>query len=213
MATKFPKFSQALAQDPATRRIWYGIATAHAILPQLSPIEYFKDDFSYRGSYSLTYISDFGLIGLVAFMLFFSYWVFKYFSLLNNSKMRHRFFYALIVIVFFIRFVMSSEGLSVGSLLMLLIFLHLSLRMKKNNLPIFSKKSCQLLGVCWLCLGVFWISVSIANQPLLSDIRYRLSYADQCDENVDFNALSKIGIEEKDALIPKSNPNKYFLNR
>eukprot|EP00972_Heterocapsa_arctica_P008606 1257521-Heterocapsa_arctica.AAC.1 len=29
MATKFPKFSQALAQDPATRRIWYGLATAH----------------------------------------------------------------------------------------------------------------------------------------------------------------------------------------
>ena len=29
MATKFPKFSQGLAQDPTTRRIWYGIATAH----------------------------------------------------------------------------------------------------------------------------------------------------------------------------------------
>jgi hypothetical protein len=29
MATKFPKFSQALAQDTATRRIWYGIAPAH----------------------------------------------------------------------------------------------------------------------------------------------------------------------------------------
>ena len=29
MANKFPKFSQALAQDPSTRRIWYGIATAH----------------------------------------------------------------------------------------------------------------------------------------------------------------------------------------
>lgn len=29
MATKFPKFSQALAQDPTTRRIWFGIATAH----------------------------------------------------------------------------------------------------------------------------------------------------------------------------------------
>jgi photosystem I P700 chlorophyll a apoprotein A2 len=28
MATKFPKFSQALAQDPATRRIG-GISTAH----------------------------------------------------------------------------------------------------------------------------------------------------------------------------------------
>ncbi|NET36004.1 MAG: photosystem I core protein PsaB [Cyanothece sp. SIO1E1] len=29
MATKFPKFSQDLAQDPTTRRIWYGVATAH----------------------------------------------------------------------------------------------------------------------------------------------------------------------------------------
>lgn len=29
MATRFPKFSQALAQDPTTRRLWYGIATAH----------------------------------------------------------------------------------------------------------------------------------------------------------------------------------------
>eukprot|EP00983_Pelagomonas_calceolata_P102094 1158766-Pelagomonas_calceolata.AAC.2 len=30
MATKlFPKFSQGLAQDPSTRRIWYGLATAH----------------------------------------------------------------------------------------------------------------------------------------------------------------------------------------
>jgi len=29
MATKFPKFSQDLANDPTTRRIWYGIATAN----------------------------------------------------------------------------------------------------------------------------------------------------------------------------------------
>ena len=29
MATKFPTFSKDLAQDPTTRRIWYGIATAH----------------------------------------------------------------------------------------------------------------------------------------------------------------------------------------
>lgn len=29
MATKFPKFSRGLAQDPTTRRIWYGIATSH----------------------------------------------------------------------------------------------------------------------------------------------------------------------------------------
>jgi len=29
MTTKFPSFNQGLAQDPTTRRIWYGIATAH----------------------------------------------------------------------------------------------------------------------------------------------------------------------------------------
>jgi len=29
MVTKFPTFSQALAQDPTTRRLWFGIATAH----------------------------------------------------------------------------------------------------------------------------------------------------------------------------------------
>jgi len=29
MATKFPTFSQALAEDPTTRRLWFGLATAH----------------------------------------------------------------------------------------------------------------------------------------------------------------------------------------
>ena len=29
MATKFPKFSQDLQQDPTTRRLFYAIATAH----------------------------------------------------------------------------------------------------------------------------------------------------------------------------------------
>jgi photosystem I P700 chlorophyll a apoprotein A2 len=29
MVAKFPKFSQSLANDPTTRRIWFGIATAH----------------------------------------------------------------------------------------------------------------------------------------------------------------------------------------
>jgi photosystem I P700 chlorophyll a apoprotein A2 len=29
MATKFPTFSQSLAQDPTTRRLWFGLATSH----------------------------------------------------------------------------------------------------------------------------------------------------------------------------------------
>ena len=48
------------------------------------------------------------------------------------------------------------------------------------------------------------------NLPLLSDIRYRLSYADQYDKNVDFKALPLESIEEKDSLISKTKPSKYF---
>lgn len=190
----------------------YGIATAHSILPQLSPIELFQDNFSHRGPYLLTYISDFGFVGLVALVLFCNYWFFRYSRTSNDSKIRHRFFYALIVIVFFVRFIMHSEGLGVGLLFLLLIFLHLSLRIEKENSPIFSKKLCQLIGVFWLCLGMFWVSVSIANQPLLSDIRHRLSYADQCDENVDFKALPLESIAKKSSLISRDNPKKYFLD-
>ena len=29
MARKFPRFSQSLAEDPTTRRLWYGVAMAH----------------------------------------------------------------------------------------------------------------------------------------------------------------------------------------
>ena len=29
MELRFPRFSQGLAQDPTTRRIWFGVATAH----------------------------------------------------------------------------------------------------------------------------------------------------------------------------------------
>ena len=188
-----------------------GIATAHSILPQLSPLEYFKDSYSYRGSYLLTYLSDFGFIGLVAFILFLNYTFLRYFRLLNDSKIRHRFFYALVVIVFFVRFVLLAEGTAVGLLLLLLMFLHLSLRMENNRASIFSKKFCQLLGVFWLCLGMFWASLSMLNQPLLSDVRYRLSFADQYDANVNFKDITTESIEEKDALISKSDPKKYFL--
>ena len=188
-----------------------GIATAHAILPQLSPLEYFIDDYSYRGLYLLTFISDFGFFGFFGLILFVYYLFSQYSRISSDSKIRHRFFYALIIMAFLSRFVTQSEGLSVGLLLFLLIFLHLSLRIEKDYFLLFSKKSCQRLGLFWLCLGMFWVASSIFNLPLLSDIRYRLSYADQYDANVDFKALPLESIEEKDFLISKTKPNKYFL--
>ena len=188
-----------------------GIATAHAILPQLSPLEYFTEDYSYRGSYLLAFISDFGFLGFLGLILFLNYLFSQYSRISGDSKIRHRFFYALVMMIFLARFVTQSEGLSVGLLLLLLIFLHLSLRIEKYYFLLFSKKSCQLIGVFWLCLGLFWVVISIFNLPLMSDIRYRLSYAEQCDANVDFKALSLESIEEKDSLISKTKPSKYFL--
>ncbi len=188
-----------------------GISTAHSILPQLSPLEYFKDDFSYRGSDILAYFSDFGFIGIAALILFFYHWFFDVFRNLKQSKIRHRFFYALVVMVFLTHFLMLSNGLSVGLLLLMLIFLQLSLRNEENRISIFSAGFCQLMGVFWLCVGMFCVSVSISNQPLLSDIRYRLSYADKYDENLDFKSLAVVDIAEKDSLIPKTDPSKYIL--
>jgi len=57
MATKFPKFSQALAQDPATRRIWYGIATAHDLE--------MHDEMTLDSLYQKIFASHFGHLAII----------------------------------------------------------------------------------------------------------------------------------------------------
>jgi photosystem I P700 chlorophyll a apoprotein A2 len=57
MATKFPKFSQDLAQDPTTRRIWYGIATAHDFETH--------DGMTEENLYQKIFASHFGHIAII----------------------------------------------------------------------------------------------------------------------------------------------------
>jgi photosystem I P700 chlorophyll a apoprotein A2 len=57
MATKFPKFSQALSQDPATRRIWYGIATAHDLE--------MHDEMTEESLYQKIFASHFGHLAII----------------------------------------------------------------------------------------------------------------------------------------------------
>jgi len=57
MATKFPKFSQSLAQDPATRRIWYGIATAHDLE--------MHDEMTTETLYQKIFASHFGHLAII----------------------------------------------------------------------------------------------------------------------------------------------------
>jgi photosystem I P700 chlorophyll a apoprotein A2 len=59
MATKFPKFSQALAQDPATRRIWYGIATAHDLESH--------DGMTEENLYQKIFASHFGHLAIISY--------------------------------------------------------------------------------------------------------------------------------------------------
>ena len=45
MARKFPRFSQSLAEDPTTRRLWYGVAIAHDFeshdgMTEATPVSY-----------------------------------------------------------------------------------------------------------------------------------------------------------------------------
>ena len=60
MATKFPKFSQALAQDPTTRRLWYGIATAHDFESH--------DGMTEESLYQKIFASHFGHLAIIFFM-------------------------------------------------------------------------------------------------------------------------------------------------
>jgi len=57
MASRFPKFSQGLAQDPTTRRIWFGIATAHDFESH--------DDITEERLYHKIFASHFGQLAII----------------------------------------------------------------------------------------------------------------------------------------------------
>ncbi len=57
MAKTFPQFSQALAQDPTTRRLWFGVATAHDFESH--------DGMSEEILYSKIFASHFGQLAII----------------------------------------------------------------------------------------------------------------------------------------------------
>ena len=57
MSTKFPQFSQALSEDPSTRRIWYGIATAHDLESH--------DNITQESLYQKIFASHFGHLAII----------------------------------------------------------------------------------------------------------------------------------------------------
>jgi photosystem I P700 chlorophyll a apoprotein A2 len=78
MATKFPKFSQALAQDPATRRLWYGIATAHDLEAHDNMIQvnlYQKIFASHFGHLAVIFLWTSGNLFHVAWQGNFEQWI------------------------------------------------------------------------------------------------------------------------------------------
>jgi photosystem I P700 chlorophyll a apoprotein A2 len=79
MATKvFPSFSKGLAQDPTTRRIWYGIATAHDFESHDGMTEelvYQKIFASHFGQLSIIFLWTSGNLFHVAWQGNFEQWV------------------------------------------------------------------------------------------------------------------------------------------
>jgi photosystem I P700 chlorophyll a apoprotein A2 len=78
MATKFPKFSQDLAQDPTTRRIWYGIAQAHDFESHDGMTEenlYQKIFASHFGHLAIIFLWTSGLLFHVAWQGNFEQWI------------------------------------------------------------------------------------------------------------------------------------------
>ena len=78
MVTKFPKFSQGLSQDPTTRRLWYGIATAHDFESHDYIIEenlYQKIFASHFGQLAIIFLWTSGNLFHVAWQGNFEQWV------------------------------------------------------------------------------------------------------------------------------------------
>ncbi|WP_299489380.1 photosystem I core protein PsaB [Acaryochloris sp. IP29b_bin.137] len=78
MATKFPSFSQDLAQDPTTRRIWYGIATVHDFETHDGMTEenlYQKIFATHFGHLSIIFLWAAGLLFHVAWQGNFEQWI------------------------------------------------------------------------------------------------------------------------------------------
>ena len=79
MATKlFPKFSQGLAQDPTTRRIWFGLAVAHDFESHDGMTEenlYQKIFASHFGQLSIIFLWTSGNLFHVAWQGNFEQWV------------------------------------------------------------------------------------------------------------------------------------------
>jgi photosystem I P700 chlorophyll a apoprotein A2 len=57
MTTKFPTFSRTLAQDPTTRRLWFGIATAHDFQSH--------DEITEERLYRKVFVSHFGQLAII----------------------------------------------------------------------------------------------------------------------------------------------------
>jgi len=57
MSSKFPKFSSSLAADPTTRRLWFGIATAHDFESH--------DGMSEEKLYQKIFASHFGQLAII----------------------------------------------------------------------------------------------------------------------------------------------------
>ena len=57
MATRFPKFSQVLSEDPTTRRIWFSIGTAHDLESH--------DDVTEEALYQKIFASHFGHLAII----------------------------------------------------------------------------------------------------------------------------------------------------
>ena len=81
MATKFPKFSQALAQDPATRRIWYGVATAHDLESH--------DGMTEESLYQKIFASHFGHLAIIFYGLLVTYFMLLGRVIFSNGFLTH----------------------------------------------------------------------------------------------------------------------------
>lgn len=201
----------------------FGLGSSRGLMPQFNSDYNFESGFASRGTDLMSWVVDFGLLGMVILILFLGQWAIKNIPNKGGFENRHKPFCLMVIFVFALRFMSDSGSTGVALILLLLLFFQLASRQRKRRKPLMSRLLCRILGVFWIIVGSFWLFSSMFNWPLHSDIRSRIAlgehqnYLDSFEYEYELrlkpNLYPKLDpkkTEQKASLIPSLHPAKPF---
>ncbi len=201
----------------------FGLGSSKGLMPQFNSDYNFESGFASRGTDLMSWVVDFGLLGMVILILFLGQWAIKNIPNKGGFENRHKPFYLIILFVFALRFISDSSSTGVALILLLLLFFQLASSRHKRRKQLMPRLLCRILGIFWIVVGSFWLFSTIFNWPFHSDIRSRIAlgehrnYLDSFEYEYELRLDPKLDPKldlnstvQKASLIPSLHPAKPF---